>query len=124
MKSSDLCRFYSESLDREAKRINPAFLTEKDYPAMLFTKDEVSLDTKKYRIKIPGLGSMNIEKDPTLHQVPDFDWVAVVYDQTDNAWGLVLGSGNPYLPENSQGLPMKNGTVIAVPATSNQLNQF
>jgi hypothetical protein len=115
MKTSELCGYFFQSIKlQKEKGPSPDLLEQNSSVAILFAKEEVSVDPIAHQIHLPGLGPVEI--DVKSDEVPDFDWAAILKNPKDDIWNIILGCGNPYLASTDQGLPIVNGAVIAVPA--------
>lgn len=118
MTSSDLVRYFSESLENQTRLgIGPGKLSLSETPAILYSSDEVRLDSDNSVVWIPNVGDVQIDLESETGEVHQFDWAALVKDGL--GWSVIFGQANPYIIENACGLPIINGAVIAVPAVLN-----
>ncbi len=109
MKSQELISLFEEHL----KDFRAVPVDDNDNITTLYSSEDVKLDRRKNRIRLPMIGWVDMERK--ISKKLSFGWVAVY--QLDGKFNLMMGSGNPFA---SNDLPKKNGIVVAVPWSSSQ----
>lgn len=78
--------------------------------ALLFAVDEVKIDYRRGRIRLPQFGWQSCPE--MVGYSGNIDWVAVCKE--GEGWALAFGEGSPF--EAADVLPTENGYILAVPA--------
>lgn len=104
MKSQELISLFEDYITES----RPVHADNKDNITTLYASEDVKLDRRKNRIRLPILGW--IDMGSKIPKKLSFEWVAVY--KLDEDYAMTMGTNNPFF---SNDLPKKNGMVIAVP---------
>lgn len=85
--------------------------TDRDRAAILFGTDDVKLDYRRNKVRLPDIGWVDAQGlQGAKHAI---EWIAVL--EEGDAWVVLAGAGSPYDGTNPV-LPRKDGVILAMPA--------
>jgi hypothetical protein len=112
MSPEELCKYFKNSVETSRN----VLINKKDSLAVLFSLDEVALDYDRKTMTFKDFGVVEFMPGFNLKEILKFEWVAFILNLKKEQPDISFGKGNPYDKSNPWNLPMKKGTILAIPA--------